>query len=93
LCADVGSVLKADSHRKATHPEEVTNRKKKPQEAIQTIIPVSKSHWLAGVRKVGFPAQVRLGPRVTVWRVEDARALIDKMSSVKTRGQCNAFSF
>jgi prophage regulatory protein len=40
------------------------------------IIPVKKSCWWAGVRSGRFPKPVKLGPRVTVWRVEDIRALI-----------------
>jgi hypothetical protein len=40
------------------------------------IIPVKKSCWWEGVKSGRFPAPVRLGPRVTAWRVEDIRALI-----------------
>ena len=40
-------------------------------------IPVSKSTWWAGVRTGRFPKPVRLSPRVTAWRVEDIRDLID----------------
>jgi prophage regulatory protein len=43
---------------------------------IPPIIPVKKSCWWAGVKSGRFPASVKLGPRVTVWRVEDIRALI-----------------
>jgi predicted DNA-binding transcriptional regulator AlpA len=43
-------------------------------------IPVSKSTWWAGVRSGRFPKPVKLGPRVTAWRVEDIRALIEKVS-------------
>jgi prophage regulatory protein len=43
---------------------------------IPPIIPVKKSYWWDGVRKGRFPQPVKLGPRVTVWRVEDIRALI-----------------
>lgn len=38
-------------------------------------IPVSKSTWWAGVREGRFPQPLKLGPRTTVWRVEDIRAL------------------
>ncbi|MEC5291602.1 MULTISPECIES: helix-turn-helix transcriptional regulator [unclassified Aurantimonas] len=41
-------------------------------------IPVSKSTWWAGVRDGRFPKPTKLGSRITVWRVEDIRALIDK---------------
>ncbi len=43
---------------------------------IPPIIPVSKSTWWEGCRKKRFPAPVRLGPRITGWRVEDIKALI-----------------
>jgi len=51
-------------------------RKARPQEPVPAIIPVSKSHWWDGVRRGIYPAPLHLGPRVTVWRVEDIRALI-----------------
>jgi prophage regulatory protein len=40
-------------------------------------IPVSKSTWWAGVKDGRFPQPLKLGPRITVWRVEDLRALLD----------------
>ena len=40
------------------------------------IIPVRKSCWWEGVKAGRFPKPVKLGPRVTAWRVEDIRALI-----------------
>jgi predicted DNA-binding transcriptional regulator AlpA len=39
-------------------------------------IPVSKSTWWAGVKSGRFPKAVKLGPRITVWRIEDIHALI-----------------
>ncbi len=38
-------------------------------------IPVSKSTWWQGVKDGRFPKAQKLGPRTTVWRVEDIRAL------------------
>jgi prophage regulatory protein len=40
-------------------------------------IPVSKSTWWDGVRSGRFPKPVKLGPRITAWRVEDIRRLIE----------------
>ncbi len=40
-------------------------------------IPVSKSTWWAGVKSGRFPRPVKLGPRITAWRAEDIRALIN----------------
>jgi predicted DNA-binding transcriptional regulator AlpA len=41
-------------------------------------IPVGRSTWWAGVKTGRFPKPVKLGPRTTVWRVEDIRALIER---------------
>jgi prophage regulatory protein len=41
-------------------------------------IPVSRSTWWAGVKAGRYPKPVKLGPRITAWRVEDIRALIVK---------------
>lgn len=48
----------------------------KAEPPIPPIIPVKKSCWWAGVKSGRFPTPVKLGPRVTAWRVEDIRALI-----------------
>lgn len=40
-------------------------------------IPVSRSTWWAGVKDGRFPKPLKLGPRTTVWRIEDIRALIE----------------
>ena len=43
---------------------------------IPAIIPVSKSTWWDGVKSGRFPKPLKLGARITVWRVEDIQALI-----------------
>ena len=45
---------------------------------IPAVIPVSKSTWWEGVKSGRFPKPVKLGPRITAWRVEDIRALIKR---------------
>lgn len=40
-------------------------------------IPVSRSTWWAGVRAGRYPQPVKLGERITAWRVEDIRKLIE----------------
>ena len=40
-------------------------------------IPVSKSTGWAGIKDGRFPQPIKLGPRITAWRVEDIRALIE----------------
>lgn len=41
-------------------------------------IPVSKSTWWAGVKDGRFPKPLKLGSRVTVWRAEDIRQLMEE---------------
>ncbi len=48
-----------------------------PKPATPPVIPVSKSTWWAGIKTGKYPAAVKLGPRITAWRVESIRALID----------------
>ena len=48
------------------------------QPPLPPIYPVSKSTWWDGVRSGRYPQPVKLGPRITAWRVEDIRALIQK---------------
>jgi predicted DNA-binding transcriptional regulator AlpA len=45
---------------------------------IPAVIPVSKSTWWQGVKTGRFPRPVKLGPRITCWKVEDIRALIER---------------
>jgi prophage regulatory protein len=40
-------------------------------------LPISKSTWWAGVKAGRYPAAVKLGPRITAWRVEDILALME----------------
>jgi predicted DNA-binding transcriptional regulator AlpA len=54
----------------------VGNRRAEPP--IPAIIPISKSTWWEGVRTGRFPKPVKLGARITVWRVEDIRALLGR---------------
>jgi prophage regulatory protein len=53
--------------------------------APQGPIPVSKSTWWEGVRSGRYPKPVKLGPRITAWRVEDIRALIESLTSGRPR--------
>lgn len=45
---------------------------------ILPIIPVSKSTWWAGVKSGLYPRPVKLGPKITVWRIEDIRELTSR---------------
>lgn len=50
----------------------------KAEPPVPPIIPVSKSTWWAGVKSGRYPQPVRtLGKRITAWRIEDIRTLIE----------------
>lgn len=47
--------------------------------SILNVVPVGRSTWWAGVKSGKYPQPVRtLGARITVWRVEEIRALIER---------------
>ena len=43
-------------------------------------IPVSSSTWWQGVKEGRFPPSYKLGPRTTVWKVKDIRAMFETPS-------------
>lgn len=45
--------------------------------AVPALFPVCRSTWWAGVKSGRYPQPVKLGVRITAWRVEDIRALIE----------------
>ena len=53
----------------------------KAQPPVPALIPVSRSTWWAGVKSGRYPRPVKLGPRITAWRVEDIRRLIEESPS------------
>lgn len=56
----------------------------KAEPPIPAVIPVSKSTWWQGVKTGRFPRPVKLGPRITAWRVDDIRALIERIDELGT---------
>jgi prophage regulatory protein len=40
-------------------------------------LPISRSSWWAGVTSGRYPKPVKLSPRITAWRVNELRALMD----------------
>lgn len=48
---------------------------------VPALIPVSKSTWWAGVKDGRFPQPKKLSKRITVWRIQDIKELIDSLNS------------
>jgi prophage regulatory protein len=46
---------------------------------VPPIIPVGKSTWWQGVRDGRFPKPIKIGARATAWRVDDIRALVERL--------------
>ena len=53
----------------------IGNAKRNPP--IPAIFPICRSSWWLGVRNGRYPKPLKLGPKTTVWRVEDIRRLIE----------------
>ena len=50
---------------------------------VLAIVPISKSAWWEGCRTGRYPKPVKLGPRTTVWRAEEIKAFIERVSNHK----------
>jgi hypothetical protein len=48
---------------------------------IPPIIPVSRSTWWEGVKTGRFPKPYKLGKRMTAWKAEDIRRLLDELEA------------
>lgn len=44
---------------------------------VLEIIPISRSSWWAGVKSGKYPQPVKIGPRMTCWRLRDILALTE----------------
>ena len=47
---------------------------------VLAIVPVSKSTWWAGVKPGSYPPPIKLGPRLTCWRLKEVLELAEKGS-------------
>lgn len=54
---------------------------RKADPPIPAVIPVSRSSWWLGIRSGIYPQPIKLGPNTTVWRIEDVRALIERIAA------------
>ena len=44
---------------------------------VLAFVPVSRSHWWAGVKDGRYPKPIKLSARVTVWRASDILNLVE----------------
>ncbi len=50
------------------------------------LIPIGRTSFLNGVKSGKYPKPVKLGERTTAWKVEDIRALIEKLGQAEATG-------
>ena len=73
---------RADAQPNATNPAGALPSPQNPDIALWRLptvlahVPVSRSHWWAGVAEGRYPAPVKLSKRCVAWRSADIRALI-----------------
>jgi predicted DNA-binding transcriptional regulator AlpA len=49
------------------------------KKGVPPFIPISKNTWWVGVNLGRYPKGMKLSSKVTVWRAEEVRAILDKM--------------
>lgn len=59
-----------------TKPERNTDRLIRLSEVLE-IIPVSASTWWEGVRTGRYPPAIKIGPRLTCWRLREVLQLAE----------------
>lgn len=48
---------------------------------VPALIPIGKTSFLNGVKSGLYPAPVKLGMRSVAWRVDDVKAMIERMGA------------
>lgn len=48
---------------------------------VLAIVPVSRGTWYAGIKTGRFPAQVKIGPQIAVWRRSDIERLVASLAA------------
>lgn len=48
---------------------------------VLNVYPVSRSTWWAGVKSGLYPKPCKLGPRISAWKVDDIKKLIQEFDS------------
>lgn len=48
---------------------------------ILELFPVSRSTWWKGVKEGRYPQPVKLGPKMTAWKIADIYKLIEEIGS------------
>ena len=50
------------------------------RKGIAPFLPISRAHWFQGIKEGIYPKGIKLSQRVTVWRAQEIRALLEKLA-------------
>jgi len=50
-----------------------------PDKGIAPFFPVSRSQWFLGIKQGIYPKGIKLSERVTVWKAQSIRTLVDSL--------------
>lgn len=51
------------------------------RKGIAPFLPISRAHWFQGIKQGIYPKGIKLSERVTVWRAQDIRSLVEALAS------------
>ncbi len=54
-----------------------------PNKGIAPFFPVSRSQWFAGIKEGIYPNGIKLSARVTVWKAEAIREMVNELSNTE----------
>ncbi|MGD9667834.1 MAG: helix-turn-helix transcriptional regulator [Hyphomicrobiaceae bacterium] len=57
--------------------QQTTNEKLIRLPEVLEIIPVSRAHWLDGVKRGIYPEPIKLGMKLNFWRLSDIQKLLN----------------
>lgn len=79
----IGTLAASPRIKEPSNKQDSSSRRDRKTDApfYNPLIPVSRSTWWAGVKNGRFPRPVKLSERCTAWRVEDIRALIERLAA------------
>lgn len=52
---------------------------------VLAVFPISRSAWWLGVKTGKYPRSFKLSPRITAWKAEDIRALLERQATESPR--------
>jgi len=71
---------KLDAERAKKSGHKPNNKPKRARPSTPAIIPISRSQWYAGIKTQKYPQSVKLGTRISAWRVSDIKIIVEQLN-------------